>query len=122
MRWIAIVAALAASPAFAGTLWWNRITQFADGRELGPTDPVTYVIEYSDDGGAFARLRTTASASVSVTHPDGVKRCYRVFATVPDVDGTPVAGDASNEWCSDLRPTAPPPSRKPAAVTGLGGN
>ena len=119
----AALAVLIASPAMAGTLWWNRTTTFEDGRELGQDDPVTYVIEASDDNGPFARLRTTSAASVSVDHPAGVLRCYRVIATVPDVDGTPVAADPSNVWCSDLRVTPPPVlTRKPAAVTGLSGN
>jgi hypothetical protein len=122
MRLIAALALLLASPAFAGTLWWNRVTQFEDGRELGPGDPVTYHIEASDNGGAFVKLRTATAASISMDHPAGVLRCYRVYATVPDVDGTPVAGDPSNEWCSDLRPAPPPPTRRPQAVAGLGGN
>lgn len=129
---IALAALLAAAPAYAvpGTLWWNRVTHYADGGELGPADPVTYAIEYSDNGGEWAQLRTLTAASAQVDHPEGVLRCYRNRAIVPDVQNTPVASDPSNEWCMDLRADAPPPEpepdpgvgRKPAAPTGLSGN
>jgi hypothetical protein len=124
MRWIAILAAwIAAGPAFAGQVWWQRATHYADGGELRVDDPVTYAIETSTNGGAFAELRRTTAASIQIDHPAGVETCYRVIALVPDVDTVLVPSDPSNVWCADLRPGAPPQPqrRKPATVTGVGG-
>jgi hypothetical protein len=127
----AVLLCVLAAPAYAvpGAVWWSRVTHYADGGQLGTSDPVTYVVEFSDNNaGEWAPLRTTTAASISVDHPEGVLRCYRNRAVVPDVEGTPIASDPSNEWCMDLR-TAPPVEpepdpaigRAPAAPTGFGG-
>jgi hypothetical protein len=112
MRWIALALLFAAPSAFAHSLWWVKPTHYADGREIGPSDVVSTLIEWSD-GTVFGEVhgtRAVATAS-SVTMPDPTStRCYRVRAVVAGE-----TSDPSNVWCKVIRSV-------PNAPTGLGGN
>jgi hypothetical protein len=142
MRWIALLAMLAASPCFAAstTLRWVNPTTFLDGTPLDVADIVSRRIQWTGNCPSFSFVAVDITAPGNGTEyvveniTPGL-RCFRVFVTAKYSRCTVTVTDtclrespASNVWTKTfLRDDAPPPvvpiaARTPSAPTGLRGD